>query len=276
MPRKARQKPSPPPKFKGDHGTGTEAATAGTFMEPVPEDKNGYGRRRRRNVIEEMLRKGKLTQEQFQAAEHIQILSEKIAALASGSPLKEAVDKSPDPSAAVARQCDVMSAWVKVTRAVRDFERPVVERVCIHNTALNSKAANYSILMKRLLSALDRVARMLTMWVSMAEDEWRGFFHKKLDELKGQKFCFVTGPGRSGAIAAVYASHYLGVPFKPHKAGNYERDESVLIVDTVEYTGRTLRRAAKWYQRHNLEPTVAFAVKETKGHYFKMWYEARC
>lgn len=111
------------------------------------------------------------------------------------------------------------------------------------------------------------------MWGLMQEEEWRQKFYAKLDEAQKIPFSFVTGPGRSGAVASVYASHYLGIPFKPHKAGNYESDNSVLIVDTVEYTGRTLRKAAAWYEKRGLITLTTFAIKETRGHYYKMWYE---
>lgn len=111
------------------------------------------------------------------------------------------------------------------------------------------------------------------MWERITEDEWRTKFYDKLQFLSGNDYSFVTGPGRSGAVAAVYASHYLNIPFKPHKAGNYERDHRVLIVDTVEYTGKTLRKASSWYEKRGLLVDVAFALKETRGHYFKLWYE---
>lgn len=111
------------------------------------------------------------------------------------------------------------------------------------------------------------------MWYRMTEQEWRGHFFAALDSIDKSKFDFVTGPGRSGAVAAVYASHYLGLPFKPHKAGNYDDDTVCLVVDTVEYTGKTLRKAVSWYQRKGLICESAFAIKETRGHYFKMWYE---
>lgn len=111
------------------------------------------------------------------------------------------------------------------------------------------------------------------MWERMSEEVWAEAFYSALDEVMSNPFDFVTGPGRSGAVAAVYASHYLGLPFIPHKVGRYEGYESVLIVDTVEYTGRTLRKAQKWYMKRGLIATTCFAIKETRGHYFKMWYE---
>lgn len=111
------------------------------------------------------------------------------------------------------------------------------------------------------------------MWERMTEQEWRSAFYDALDQIDASKFDFVTGPGRSGAVASVYASNYLGLPFKPHKSGSYENDSAVLVVDTVEYTEKTMRKAVSWYQRKGLIAESAFAIKETRGHYFKMWYE---
>lgn len=111
------------------------------------------------------------------------------------------------------------------------------------------------------------------MWQPMTEQEWRVKFFAALDQVENVRFDFVTGPGRSGHVAAVYASHYLGMPFKPHKAGNYDNDRSCLVVDTVEYTGGTIRKAVSWYERNGLFVRSAFAIRETRGHYFKMWYE---
>lgn len=112
-------------------------------------------------------------------------------------------------------------------------------------------------------------------WININESEWRSAFIASISGIDPDAFDFVTGPGRSGAVASVYASHYLGIPYKPHKAGNYDKDASVLIVDTVEYTGRTLRKAISWYQRKGLFVDTAFALKETRGHYYKMWYEVQ-
>lgn len=54
----------------------------------------------------------------------------------------------------------------------------------------------------------------------------------------------VTGPGRSGAIASVYASHMLGIPWLPFGAKCPEHLRPLLIIDTASKHGRTLRRAA--------------------------------
>lgn len=111
------------------------------------------------------------------------------------------------------------------------------------------------------------------MWERVTEEQWRAAFYAELNEMKGVKFDFVTGPGRSGHVAAVYASHYLGIPFKPHKCGVYKEGEVVLVVDTVKYTGKTLRKAQQWYAKRGLIVAVAYALDETRGHYYKMWYE---
>lgn len=111
------------------------------------------------------------------------------------------------------------------------------------------------------------------MWERVTEEQWRTAFYAALDEVKGVTYDFVTGPGRSGHVAAVYASHYLGIPFKPHKCGSYKVGQRVLIVDTVCYTGKTLTKAHHWYAKRGLQPTICYAMDENKGHYYKMWYE---
>jgi adenine/guanine phosphoribosyltransferase-like PRPP-binding protein len=92
--------------------------------------------------------------------------------------------------------------------------------------------------------------------------EFQEVFCEKL--LSAPKVDFVTGPGRSGAIAAVYASHFLGVPYVPFKR---MRGHNVLIVDTAVASGRTLRKASKFY--HDA-PTV-FAFMQPPR--VKFWYE---
>lgn len=79
----------------------------------------------------------------------------------------------------------------------------------------------------------------------------------------------VTGPGRSGAVAAVYASHILGVPFIPYGMRCPDQFQ-LLIVDTARESGRTLRKAAKRYEYAN--PVVVVAFEEPPRVAF--WYEA--
>jgi hypothetical protein len=79
----------------------------------------------------------------------------------------------------------------------------------------------------------------------ISELTFRKALYAKLEPLRG-KVHSVTGPGRSGAIAAVYVSHYLGIPFIPFYRGTFDRKlVPVLIVDTATNTGKTLRRAER-------------------------------
>lgn len=80
----------------------------------------------------------------------------------------------------------------------------------------------------------------------------------------------VTGPGRSGAVAAVYASHMLGVPFIPYGAIAPVRLGRLLIVDTAKESGATLRRAERRYAYAN--PLVLHAYAEPPR--VRFWYEA--
>lgn len=93
-------------------------------------------------------------------------------------------------------------------------------------------------------------------------DEFEAVLCEKLQGWSG--FDYVTGPGRSGAIASVYASHFLGIPFVPYK---FQRGENVLVVDTAVASGRTLRKASRYY--HNAPYVFAFHQPPR----VKFWYE---
>ena len=81
---------------------------------------------------------------------------------------------------------------------------------------------------------------------------------------------FVTGPGRSGAIASVYASHILGVPFVPYGSTPPLHLGRALIIDTARETGATLRKAERRYESAN--PLVLVCFEEPPRVAF--WYEA--
>lgn len=80
---------------------------------------------------------------------------------------------------------------------------------------------------------------------------------------------WVTGPGRSGAVAAVYASHILHIPFVPfgRAALNLGRP---LIVDTARESGATMRKALRRYER--MAPLECVVFEEPPRVAF--WYEA--
>lgn len=80
----------------------------------------------------------------------------------------------------------------------------------------------------------------------------------------------VTGPGRSGAIAAVYASHMLHIPFIPYGQKHPEHLGRLLIVDTARESGATLRKAERKYE--GCTPLVIVAYEEPPRVVF--WYEA--
>lgn len=81
----------------------------------------------------------------------------------------------------------------------------------------------------------------------------------------------VTGPGRSGAIAAVYTSHMLGVPFIPYGQKHPQHLGRLLIVDTARESGATLRKAERKYS--GCTPLIIVAYEEPPRVVF--WYEAR-
>lgn len=104
----------------------------------------------------------------------------------------------------------------------------------------------------------------------VTEPEFAARLRELLDALDLSEVGFVTGPGRSGAVAAVYASHMLLVPFVPYGSVGPDRLGRVLIVDTARQTGRTLRKAETRYKAH--DPIVVVAFEEPPRVAF--WYEA--
>lgn len=88
----------------------------------------------------------------------------------------------------------------------------------------------------------------------------------------------VTGPGRSGAIAAVYASHMLRVPFIPYGSKAPADLGAILVIDTAQQSGRTIRKAVRRYERqgpvvsmvlYNEPPRVAFWYEAPKPQHFR-------
>jgi adenine/guanine phosphoribosyltransferase-like PRPP-binding protein len=84
----------------------------------------------------------------------------------------------------------------------------------------------------------------------------------------------VTGPGRSGAVAAVYASHLLRIPFVPF--GTYKVPThlgKILVIDTARESGKTLRQAVRRYEKiEGAEVIEAVCFEEPPRVAF--WYEA--
>lgn len=105
--------------------------------------------------------------------------------------------------------------------------------------------------------------------IVIEEIEFRKRIYEVLSSEDLSEFGCVTGPGRSGAIAAVYASHFLRIPFIPfgEDAPDIGR---LLIVDTARDSGRTLERAKKKYAY--AEPKTLFAYAEPPRVMF--WYES--
>jgi hypothetical protein len=101
--------------------------------------------------------------------------------------------------------------------------------------------------------------------------KYRGTFHP-MPDTSGP--VFVTGPGRSGAIASVYASHFWGAAFLPFGEIPDCEPGNLLVVDTATKSGRTLRGAAVRYPGCR---SFAFYDESSSGLservYF--WYEGR-
>lgn len=98
----------------------------------------------------------------------------------------------------------------------------------------------------------------------------REFYQALKETLKGMKgkVKSVSGPGRSGAIAAVYTSHLLKIPFISHGSPVPANIRPHLVIDTALMTGRTLRKAAR---KMNADFMIA-VIKEDSRQIF--WYES--
>lgn len=101
------------------------------------------------------------------------------------------------------------------------------------------------------------------------EEEFQERFIAILNEADLKSIGCVTGPGRSGAIAAVYASHHLRVPFIPYGCMPPEKIGRMLIVDTAMESGKTLKKACREYAAY--DPVALFAFNEPPRVIF--WYE---
>lgn len=78
----------------------------------------------------------------------------------------------------------------------------------------------------------------------------------------------VTGPGRSGAVAAVYASYALGIPFVPY---GQPFPGTLLLIDTVAQSGKTIRKAQRKLEKagHKVIARTIYAQCER----LHFWYE---
>lgn len=83
-----------------------------------------------------------------------------------------------------------------------------------------------------------------------------------------REFDIVTGPGRSGAIAAVYVSHMTGKPFAPY-GHSIPENLRVLVVDTAVMTGATMRKAVRRYEKNRAFGLYCYCEPPR----VKFWYE---
>ena len=78
----------------------------------------------------------------------------------------------------------------------------------------------------------------------------------------------VTGPGRSGAIAAVFASYLLRIPFVPY---GQPFPGTLLVIDTVSQSGKTMRKASR--QCIKLAPRIIPVSVFNQAERLHFWYE---
>lgn len=79
---------------------------------------------------------------------------------------------------------------------------------------------------------------------------------------------WITGPGRSGSIAAVYMSHAAGIPHVPYGSPGPAGTPGI-VIDTATLTGATLRKAGR---RYPTGKTIALYDERETGRII-FWYE---
>lgn len=160
--KRSQKRKKPTLAYVGDHGTGTDAAIAGTYLEPITHDgkpdPNRRARRRRVEVIETL---SFLSMRQLQAAQEIRNAYCRKEMMSSGGPLKEQVDTSPRPDVFAASQVDAETRWRRCIDPVPRHMRKTVEAVCCANTPLRQLPVRYEVAKSDLQGALTLVANAL-------------------------------------------------------------------------------------------------------------------
>lgn len=105
----------------------------------------------------------------------------------------------------------------------------------------------------------------------ISEEQFRIALYAALKPYQG-RVRSVTGPGRSGALASVYASYFLQVPWFIIKASVEDYLRPILLVDTAIQTGKTLRKAQR---RMGAEFMVAVFQEPPRVHFWYEYQEAR-
>jgi hypothetical protein len=108
-------------------------------------------------------------------------------------------------------------------------------------------------------------------WTVISESDFDARVNEFLQNstLNFDDFGFVTGPGRSGAIAAVYVSHKLALPFIPFNTLPRIKGRA-LIVDTARESGETMKKALRRYARYFPAPIIFYEEPPRVA----FWYEA--
>lgn len=111
----------------------------------------------------------------------------------------------------------------------------------------------------------------------IAEFQFREDLEKRMDTfIEGRAINLpwkgVTGPGRSGAVASVYVSYLVGLPYLPWGVQLPKSMAPVLVVDTVRDTGKTLKKACSSLVKKGIN-CETFVVYDKPAQHLSFWYE---
>lgn len=101
----------------------------------------------------------------------------------------------------------------------------------------------------------------------ISEQEFRTHLILILNNIRYMGFKSVSGPGRSGAVAGVYASHYLHIPFITKAVDISAELQPHLVIDTAISSRKTLKKA---HRKANAAYSIAIFQEPPR---VKFWYE---
>lgn len=102
---------------------------------------------------------------------------------------------------------------------------------------------------------------------TITESEFQDRLREALSDHEVHFARWVTGPGRSGAIAAVYASYFLNIPYV--QFGYAARPEGAPLVIDITECRKNFRDADRLYGHLSPIKIALFEIKPYQSFWFK-------